>query len=1045
MDTIDKVFKLLLFLVFMSPFSNATFIGNLMGNKNAGKGEKIEKVTLPGRTTLIVEPDDKGHGYFVSVSDEKGIEKKTIVNLDSIQTLSQFPNQITSLENVDRVQVKGTSSNETNWFFVQTKASIVLFFKGDLGVEGFEIPNHPSELKDFSFSILKQTDSSRNTKRVILFSVRDILGQEKTYTLDYLNNTERMKPVLKVWADKYFQLEPVTVLAANQPFLLLKNTQLDPAVLMSKEGREIKTFASQAVTQTRAESKSFGIPELTKFVPIPDSINESAAAFLATLPPSQKHVDNANPNPVPTITSTPIVANFEIEHGNDKFQIYSMDLSQVRRNFPEIKEVELLQEKVGIYVQRKSDGVIVKLSSLPNLPSISGQTHGFKIEDGILSHPKLLRSIELDSREIELANGNKKSVDLFRLEAGYKPKSLGKMNTAEENTKDVEFVLQNFEDFRASSAGSMKPLPSRLTIVDAIVNQIFAGESVKINLSGDSTDKGLILALVAKLMPRTWYVPEFSYTSLGDIGTSGQLQVKMGHVSKAVQSVPMVFISPDFLSLSGLGATRESETDVLKLLAPSFKRGTPFNIITEINNPSDLTDRVEDSRITGGLSHIPVPDLSNAELIQYLSSFLKINFPKITIQKETLEYLIDKAASIKRVNPEPQRSENLLNAIAKKLMDENLNHFQAKQIDPIQIETIEIDRALTYYYGVSKHLSTEQGQIKTILEYMKRMHKNVKGHEHILAALEERLRIGLSGLHSSRGAMLMEWIDGPPGVGKTELAKAQADAMGVPLGRIDMNNYASGSGNSSNDLLAEIAKHIAKNPFSVILLDEVEKADFTVLQGLLMALSESSFQYTEKTSSGKSIVRKQTLYNATVKLTANTIGPEVLQWLNHKIKEDPNKYDNIKADELDAEFKKDVPEIAIKQHLVNFGIPAPLIDRLNIHIAYPASFDIMVEILEQKLSEIKKAVQKNGFQFILENPGLSENQIIRHYVRQFRDSGASVRDSINFFHKAVAGQAARVRELHSDYKAIKYFKIDPLIKTIRPVSNKCLIVYSFKN
>lgn len=1041
MKTLDKLFKLILFLIFISPISNANFIGSLMGNKNTGKGEKIEKVTLPGRTTLIVEPDEKGYGYLVSVSDEKGSEKKTIVTLDSIQTLSQFPNQVTNLENVDRVQVKASTSNETNWFFVQTKTSIVLFFKGDLGVEGFEIPNHLSELKDFSFSILKQTDSNRNTKRIILFSVRDLRGQEKTYTLDYLNNTERMKPVLRVWADKYFQLEPMTVLTANQSFLHFKNIQLDTVALMSKEGREINTFASQAVKQTRAESESFGNQDLA----IKDGLNEAASAFMESSSHPQQHVDNANPNPVPTIPSTPIVANFEIEYGNDKFQIYSMDLSQVRKKFPEIKEQVSLQEKVGIYVHRKSDGVIVKISSLSNLPSVSGPAHGFKIEDGILSHPKLLRSIELDSREIEFANGKKRNVDMFYLEAGFKPRSLGKMNTAEENTKDVEFVIQNFEDFRTSSAGSMRPLPSRLTIGDAIVNQIFSGESVKINLSGDSTDKGLILALVAKMMPRTWYIPEFSSNSLGEIGTSGQLQVKMGHISKAIQSVPMVFISPDFLSLSGLGATQHSDTDVLKLLAPSFKRGIPFSIITEINNPSDLTDRVEDPRITGGLSHIPVPDLSNEELILHLSSFLKINFPKITIQKETLEYLIEKAASIKRVNPEPQRSENLLNAIAKKLMDSNLNHFQTKQIDTIQIETIEIDHALTYYYGVSKHLSTEQGQIKTILEYMKRMHKNVKGHEHILAALEERLRIGLAGLHSSRGAMLMEWIDGPPGVGKTELAKAQADAMGVPLGRIDMNNYASGSGNSSNDLLAEIAKYVAKNPFSVILLDEVEKADFTVLQGLLMALSENSFQYTEKTNNGKSIVRKQTLYNATVKLTANTIGPEVLQWLNHKIKEDPNKYDNIKADELDAEFKKDVPENSIKQHLVNFGIPAPLIDRLNIHIAYPANFDILVEILEQKLSEIKKAVQKSGFQFKLESPGLTENQIIRHYVRQLRDSGASIRDSINFFQRAVAGQAARVRELHSDYKTIKYFKIDPLIKTIMPVSNKCLIVYAFKN
>ncbi|MCC7510267.1 MAG: ATP-dependent Clp protease ATP-binding subunit [Planctomycetes bacterium] len=105
-------------------------------------------------------------------------------------------------------------------------------------------------------------------------------------------------------------------------------------------------------------------------------------------------------------------------------------------------------------------------------------------------------------------------------------------------------------------------------------------------------------------------------------------------------------------------------------------------------------------------------------------------------------------------------------------------------------------------------------------------------------------KAGLNDPHRPLGAMLFA---GPTGVGKTELARAMADylfgagAEKDRLVRLDMSEYAGASGaerliSDSNGEPSEFLRKVRSQPFCVVLLDEIEKADvgvFDVLLGLL--------------------------------------------------------------------------------------------------------------------------------------------------------------------------------------------------------------------
>lgn len=131
------------------------------------------------------------------------------------------------------------------------------------------------------------------------------------------------------------------------------------------------------------------------------------------------------------------------------------------------------------------------------------------------------------------------------------------------------------------------------------------------------------------------------------------------------------------------------------------------------------------------------------------------------------------------------------------------------------------------------------------------LHQRVVGQEEAVTAISKAIRRGRVGLKDPKRPIGSFLFLGPTGVGKTELSKALAEAMfgtETALIRVDMSEYmekhsvskmiGSPPGYVGYDEGGQLSEKVRRNPYSVILFDEIEKAHPDVFNILLQVLDD---------------------------------------------------------------------------------------------------------------------------------------------------------------------------------------------------------------
>ena len=157
-----------------------------------------------------------------------------------------------------------------------------------------------------------------------------------------------------------------------------------------------------------------------------------------------------------------------------------------------------------------------------------------------------------------------------------------------------------------------------------------------------------------------------------------------------------------------------------------------------------------------------------------------------------------------------------------------------------------VNMAIEKTIGVKTNIVDDEDERDKLLNLETLIHERMIGQERAVNVISDALRRARAGIRNQKRPVGTFMFLGPTGVGKTELAKSLA---AVYFGgeqniiRLDMNEFV-----SSNDVARLIADgtedagsltaQVMKQPFSVILLDEIEKAHSSVLTTLLQLLDE---------------------------------------------------------------------------------------------------------------------------------------------------------------------------------------------------------------
>ena len=246
----------------------------------------------------------------------------------------------------------------------------------------------------------------------------------------------------------------------------------------------------------------------------------------------------------------------------------------------------------------------------------------------------------------------------------------------------------------------------------------------------------------------------------------------------------------------------------------------------------------------------------------------------------------------------------------------------------------------------------KEEETERLLKLESILHERVVGQEEAVTAVSKAIRRGRVGLKDPRRPIGSFLFLGPTGVGKTELCKALAEAMfGTEnaLIRVDMSEYmekhsvskmiGSPPGYVGYEGGGQLSEKVRRNPYSVILFDEVEKAHPDVFNILLQVLDDGHIT----DSQGHKIDFKNTI----VIMTSN-IGSNYL-------------IDGIRQDgTIDADVKQKVQDETKKYFRPEF------LNRIDEIVVFsPLTEDQIVKIIDLGMKDIEHRLEERNIKLSL--------------------------------------------------------------------------------
>lgn len=183
------------------------------------------------------------------------------------------------------------------------------------------------------------------------------------------------------------------------------------------------------------------------------------------------------------------------------------------------------------------------------------------------------------------------------------------------------------------------------------------------------------------------------------------------------------------------------------------------------------------------------------------------------------------------------------------LIDETAASFHLKKNKKTRISASDIERTISGIVGI-QNSKIDKDETAALMSLEDELRKRVIGQDNAVKAVSNAIKISKAGLTPENKPIASFLFSGPTGVGKTELSIALSQTLGIHFERFDMSEYMEKHalsrlvgappgyvGYEQGGLLTEAIK---KHPYSVLLLDEIEKAHPDLVNILLQIMDSAT-------------------------------------------------------------------------------------------------------------------------------------------------------------------------------------------------------------
>lgn len=378
--------------------------------------------------------------------------------------------------------------------------------------------------------------------------------------------------------------------------------------------------------------------------------------------------------------------------------------------------------------------------------------------------------------------------------------------------------------------------------------------------------------------------------------------------------------------------------------------------ISDRKLPDKAIDLLDEAGAKKKMSVVETPD-DIAELEAELQNI--DNLKLMAVKKQDFE----KAAEYR---DEQSKVKNKLDAIRAKL-----DH---KTFEKLQIDEIDVAAVISNWTGIPLNKLNENESYK-LLKLEDELHERVISQHEAITAVSTAIRRSRTGLQNKKRPLGSFLFLGPTGVGKTELAKTLAESLfgnEDAIIRIDMSEFM--EKHSVSRLLGappgyvgyeeggELTEKVRRKPFSVILLDEIEKAHPDIYNILLQVLDEGQLS--------DNLGHKVNFKNCIIIMTSNIGAKEIVKGkgFGFSTPDKETTYQDMKKKVLSDVKKVFRPEF---------------LNRLDEVIVFRAlNKDNISNIVEIMMQEIYKAIEEKEM-FLIISESVKEFLINKGYDDNF--------------------------------------------------------------